>query len=90
MTAALLIAIIYVAIIWLVFFKLKLLKFSIGWGVASFWVGLHLVLAFVLGLRYVTPNWFGTPRLFNTPSSSSRASRSRHLLRQCWSRRVVP
>jgi hypothetical protein len=47
MTAALHIAIIYVAIIWLVFFKLKLLKFSIGWGVASFWVGLHLVLAFV-------------------------------------------
>jgi multidrug resistance efflux pump len=56
MTAALLIAIIYVAIIWLIFFKLKLLKFSIGWGIASFWVGLHLVLAFVLGLRYVTPN----------------------------------
>jgi multidrug resistance efflux pump len=56
MTAALLIAIVYVAILWLVFFRLKLLKFSIGWGVASFWVGLHLVLAFVLGLRYVTPN----------------------------------
>jgi multidrug resistance efflux pump len=56
MTAALLIAIIYVAIIWLVFFRLKLLKFSIAWGVASFWIGLHLVLVFVIGLRYVTPN----------------------------------
>jgi multidrug resistance efflux pump len=56
MTAAILIAVIYVAIIWLVFFKLKLLKFSIPWGVASFWVGVHLVLAFVLGLRFVTPN----------------------------------
>jgi hypothetical protein len=56
MAAALLIAIIYVAIIWLVFFKLKLLKFSVGWGATSFWVGVHLVLAFVIGLRYVTPN----------------------------------
>ena len=56
MTAAILIAVIYVAVIWLVFFRLKLLKFSIPWGVASFWIGLHLVLAFVLGLRVVTPS----------------------------------
>ena len=56
MTAAILIAVIYVAVIWLVFFRLKLLKFSIPWGVASFWIGLHLVLAFVLGLRFVTPS----------------------------------
>ena len=41
MAAALLICIIYAAIVWLVFFKFKWLKFSIPWAVVSCWVGLH-------------------------------------------------
>jgi multidrug resistance efflux pump len=56
MTAAILILVIYVAIIWLVFFKLKLMKFSIGWGIVSAFVGLHVLLIFLIGLRFVTPN----------------------------------
>ena len=55
MVVALLILVLYVFFIWLVFFKLKLLQFSIAWGVVSVFVGLHLLLIFLIGLRFVTP-----------------------------------
>jgi multidrug resistance efflux pump len=55
MTAALLITVIYAGLIWLVFFKLKLIKFSIGWGIVSGFVGLHVLLIFLIGMRFVTP-----------------------------------
>lgn len=45
----------YVVLVWLVFFKFKWLKFSIAWGVVSGFVGLHLLLIFMIGLRFVTP-----------------------------------
>ncbi len=45
----------YAALVWLVFFKLRWLKFTIAWGFASGIVGLHLLIIFMLGLRYVTP-----------------------------------
>ncbi|HEY5248278.1 MAG TPA: HlyD family secretion protein [Dermatophilaceae bacterium] len=45
----------YVFIIWLVFFRLKLLKFSIAWGLVSSLVGVHVLLIFLIGLRFVTP-----------------------------------
>jgi len=45
----------YVALVWLVFFKFRWLKFSIAWGVVSGLVGLHLLLIFMIGLRFVTP-----------------------------------
>lgn len=45
----------YVVLVWLVFFKLKWLKFSIAWGVVSVFFGLHLLLIFMIGLRFVTP-----------------------------------
>ena len=45
----------YIIFVWLIFFKLKLLKFSIVWGVVSFWVGAHLMLIFLVTLRFYQP-----------------------------------
>jgi multidrug resistance efflux pump len=55
MTVAILITILYVTIFWLVFFKLKLIKFSIGWGIVSAFIGLHVLLIFLIGLRFLVP-----------------------------------
>ncbi len=55
MIAALVILFGYVALIWLVFFKFRWLKFGIAWGVVSVFVGLHLLIIFMIGLRFVTP-----------------------------------
>jgi multidrug resistance efflux pump len=51
----LLITFLYCVIVWLVFFKFKWIRFSPGWGIISAFVGLHVVLAFYIGLRFVTP-----------------------------------
>ncbi len=45
----------YAFAVWLVFFKYRWMKFNIPWGVVSISVGLHLLIIFMLGLRYVTP-----------------------------------
>jgi len=45
----------YSIVVWLVFFKFKLMKFSIVWGIVSTSVGLHLLIIFLIGLRFVTP-----------------------------------
>ncbi|MCG6867953.1 MAG: biotin/lipoyl-binding protein [Gammaproteobacteria bacterium] len=45
----------YIVLVWLVFFYFKWLKFSITWGVVSVFVGLHLLLIFMIGLRFVAP-----------------------------------
>jgi len=45
----------YAFVVWLVFFKFKWLKFNIPWGIVSVLVGLHLLIIFMLGLRFVTP-----------------------------------
>lgn len=55
MVAGLLICIVYCALIWLVFFKFRWLKFSILWGVVSLMVGVHLLLIFLVGMRFMTP-----------------------------------
>ncbi len=55
MIAALVICFGYLVLVWLVFFKFKWLQFSIAWGVVSAFVGLHLLLIFLIGLRFVTP-----------------------------------
>jgi multidrug resistance efflux pump len=55
MVAGLLICVIYSFVVWLVFFKLRLLKFSITWGVVSVLFGVHLLLIFLVGLRFMTP-----------------------------------
>lgn len=55
MTVALLITFFYVIGLYLIFFRYRLLKFNIVWGVVSFWVGFHLILIFVVALRFFTP-----------------------------------
>jgi multidrug resistance efflux pump len=46
---------VYVVAVWLTFFKYKWMKFNIAWGFVSVSVGLHLLLIFLIGLRFVTP-----------------------------------
>src|SRR5216683_7780864 len=41
--------------VWLVFFKFKWLKFTKAWAVISLFMGVHVFLIFVIGLRFVTP-----------------------------------
>ena len=55
MFIALAITLIYIVAIWFVFFKAKLMKFNIYWGVASVWVGGHLLLIFLVALRFFQP-----------------------------------
>ena len=55
MVAGLLILGIFLFVFWLVFFKLKLLKLSPAWGVVSALFGLHVLLIFLIGMRFVTP-----------------------------------
>jgi multidrug resistance efflux pump len=55
MIAAFVLLIGFVLIVWLVFFKFKWLKFNIAWGVVSVFFGLHLLLIFMIGLRFVAP-----------------------------------
>ncbi|HME31359.1 MAG TPA: biotin/lipoyl-binding protein [Terriglobales bacterium] len=55
MLIAFLITFLFIAFVYLVFFKFKWLKFSAGWGIVSFFFALHLFLIFVIGLRFVTP-----------------------------------
>jgi multidrug resistance efflux pump len=55
MGIALSITLFYLIFVWLVFFKTKLLKFSITWGVVSFYVGAHLLLIFLVALRFFQP-----------------------------------
>ena len=55
MGIALGITLFYLIFVWFVFFKAKLLKFSIVWGVVSFWVGAHLLLIFLVALRFFQP-----------------------------------
>jgi multidrug resistance efflux pump len=55
-TAAILVIIAACAVFWLVFFRLKLLRLTPGWGIVFAFVVLHLFLVFLIGLRFVTPN----------------------------------
>ena len=45
----------YAFVVWLVFFKLKWLRFTIAWGFFSTFFVLHLLIIFLIGLRFVTP-----------------------------------
>ena len=45
----------YAVIVWLVFFKFKVMKFNIAWAIVSASVGLHLLIIFLIGLRFVAP-----------------------------------
>jgi multidrug resistance efflux pump len=63
---AIALAVIYVVAVYLVFFKFKWLNFSIVWGIVSFWIGAHLLLVFVIGMRFYAPYTFDGHVIRNT------------------------
>jgi hypothetical protein len=48
MVVALLILSVFIVAAWLIFFKLKLIQFSIAWGVVSFLMIAHVLLVFYI------------------------------------------
>jgi multidrug resistance efflux pump len=46
---------VYGIAVWLTFFKFKWMKFNLTWGFVTAFVGVHLLLIFLIGLRFVTP-----------------------------------
>ena len=56
MLAAILILIVAAAIFWLVFFKFKLLRLTPAWGFIFALFMIHVMLVFMIGLRFVTPS----------------------------------
>jgi multidrug resistance efflux pump len=56
MVAGLLIFAVYCLLVWLVFFRLKWIRFTAGWGVISALVGFHVLLIFLIGIRFATPS----------------------------------
>jgi multidrug resistance efflux pump len=55
MIAALLVLAVAFFVFWLVFFKFRLIKLSPGWVVVFAFFVVHLMLVFLIGLRFVTP-----------------------------------
>src|SRR5689334_2711409 len=55
MIIGLLLTIGFVLVVWLVFFKFKWLKWSVAWAFMSIVPFLHLLLIFMIGLRFMTP-----------------------------------
>jgi multidrug resistance efflux pump len=45
----------FVLFVWLVFFRFKWLKFNIAWALVSAFVFIHVLLIFLIGIRFVTP-----------------------------------
>lgn len=45
----------FILFLWLVFFRFKWLKFNAAWAIVSAYVFLHLLLIFIIGLRFMTP-----------------------------------
>jgi multidrug resistance efflux pump len=56
MLFAILLTVSFILFVWLVFFKFKWLKFSIAWALVSVFIFLHVMLIFMIGLRFVTPS----------------------------------
>jgi multidrug resistance efflux pump len=56
MFIAILVIIVACALFWLIFFKLKLIRLTPGWGIVFGFFVIHLLLVFIIGLRFVTPN----------------------------------
>ena len=55
MGLALLITFFFGLFAWLVFFKFKWLKFSAAWAVVTVFMAAHVLLIFIIGLRFATP-----------------------------------
>ena len=55
MIAALLVLAVAFAVFWLVLFRFKLIRLTPGWGFVFGFAVVHLMLVFLIGLRFVTP-----------------------------------
>ncbi|WP_170331245.1 HlyD family secretion protein [Ruegeria arenilitoris] len=55
MFVALGITLFYIIFVWFIFFKVRWLKFNITWGIVTFWIGAHLLLVFLVALRFFQP-----------------------------------
>ena len=55
MMFAFLITFVFALFVWLVFFKFKWLKLTPTWGVFTLFFVVHLLLTFVIGVRFVAP-----------------------------------
>ena len=47
--------VLYVLFVWVVFFKFKWLRLTPVWGVTTVFVGLHLTLVPLVGMRFISP-----------------------------------
>jgi multidrug resistance efflux pump len=56
MMVALLVLAVACFVFWLVFFRFKLIRLTPGWGLIFAFFVVHLMLVFLIGLRFVTPN----------------------------------
>jgi multidrug resistance efflux pump len=63
---AIALTIVYVVAVYLVFFKFKWIKFSLVWGIVSFWIGFHLMLVFLIGIRFYAPYTYDAHIIRNT------------------------
>ena len=55
MAIALLMTFVFALLVYLVFFRFKWLKFNAAWGIVTLFFGAHVLLIFLIGLRFVTP-----------------------------------
>lgn len=55
MVVALVMAALYSLCVWIFFFKLKWIKFTPTWGICTFWIGAHVILFFIVILRFNQP-----------------------------------
>src|SRR5262245_35146264 len=55
MFIALLITVLFVLFVWLVFFRFQWLRWSIPWAVLPAFVGVHVLLIFLIGVRFSVP-----------------------------------
>src|SRR4030095_16332109 len=56
MMAALLVLAFASLVFWLIFFRFKLLRLTPGWMILFGFFVVHLLLVFLIGMRFVTPN----------------------------------
>lgn len=55
MILAIILTVGFLFLVWLVFFRFKWLKFSIPWAIFSTFFFVHILLIFMIGLRFMTP-----------------------------------
>jgi multidrug resistance efflux pump len=64
----------FILFVWLVFFRFKLLKFSVAWAMVSVFIFLHVLFIFMIGLRFMTPASHDARVIQNTIQLTPRLS----------------